>query len=87
MFQILLINLYQDKKKDKEKNKNILDSINAFYEGREFILNTFRSGIFPTNEEEGKGLKILSPKQMLQRLPRALAHVKAGNISENFVSS
>ena len=28
---------------------------------------------------EGTGLKILTPKQMLQRLPRALAQVKAGN--------
>ena len=32
----------------------------------------------------GKRLKILSPKQMLQRmLPIAPAQVKAGNISEN----
>ena len=28
--------------------------------------------------------KILSPKQMLQWLPMALAHVKAGNKSDNF---
>ena len=28
------------------------------------------------------GLKILTPKQMLQRLPIALAQVKAGNNSE-----
>ena len=28
-------------------------------------------------------LKILSPKQMLQRLPKALAQIKAGNTSEN----
>ena len=33
----------------------------------------------------GTGLKILTPKQMLQRLPVALAQVKAGNISENLV--
>ena len=32
----------------------------------------------------GTGLKILTPKQLLQRLPRALAQVKAGNNSENF---
>ena len=31
------------------------------------------------NKTEGKGLKILTPKQMLQRLPIALAQVKAGN--------
>ena len=30
----------------------------------------------------GEGLKILTPKQMLQRLSIALAQVKAGNISE-----
>ena len=30
-----------------------------------------------------KGLKILSPKEMLQRLPVAIAQVKAGNTSEN----
>ena len=31
------------------------------------------------NGTKGKGLKILTPKQMLQRLPIALAQVKAGN--------
>ena len=31
----------------------------------------------------GKGRKILTPKQMIQRLPKALAQVEAGNISEN----
>ena len=36
------------------------------------------------NETEVKGLKILTPKQMLQRLPIVLAQVKAGNNSESF---
>ena len=31
-------------------------------------------------------LKILSPKQMLQRLPIALAQVKASNTSENLLN-
>ena len=35
------------------------------------------------NYDTGTGLKILSPKQMLQRLPIALAQVKAGNNSES----
>ena len=30
----------------------------------------------------GEGLKILTPKQMRQRLPIVLAQVKAGNTSE-----
>ena len=35
---------------------------------------------------KGTGLKILTPKQMLRRLPIALAQVKAGNNSENFLN-
>ena len=34
----------------------------------------------------GEGLKILTPKQMLQSLPTALAQVKAGNTSENLLN-
>ena len=34
------------------------------------------------NETKGTGIKILTSKQMLQRLPIALAQVKAGNNSE-----
>ena len=37
-------------------------------------------------QQKGKGLKILTPKQMLQRLPIALAWVKAGNMSENLLN-
>ena len=37
-------------------------------------------------EQEGTGLKILTCKQMLQRLPIALAQVKAGNDSENLLN-
>ena len=32
------------------------------------------------------GLKILTPKQMLQRSPIALAHIKAGNNSESLLN-
>ena len=35
---------------------------------------------------KGTGLKILTPKQILQRLPIALAQVKAGNNSENLLN-
>ena len=34
------------------------------------------------NPTEGKGVKILTPKQMLQRSPIPLAQVKAGNNSD-----
>ena len=35
---------------------------------------------------EGKGVAILTPQQMLQRLAIALAQVKAGNNSENLLN-
>ena len=35
---------------------------------------------------KGAGLEILTPKQMLQRLPIALAQVKAGNNSESLLN-
>ena len=38
------------------------------------------------NETEGKGPKILTPKQMLQRLPIVLAQVKSGNNSESLLN-
>ena len=35
---------------------------------------------------KGTGLKILTPKQILQRLPITLAQVKAGNNSESLLN-
>ena len=50
------------------------------------ILNDFRSGTFPVKKKQGKALKTLTPKQMLQRFPIALAQVKSGNTSENLLN-
>ena len=57
------------------------------------LLNSFKSKIFLAkstgtglfNTDNSK-LKVLTPKQMLQRLPIALAQVKAGNNSENLLN-
>ena len=38
------------------------------------------------NVFDRKPIKILTPKQMLQRLPKALAQEKAGNTSENLIN-
>ena len=38
------------------------------------------------NRTSGKGLKVLTPKQMVQRLLIALAQVRAGNNSENLLN-
>ena len=64
-----------------------------FYNVRETVLNAFKRKIFLRNSE-GTGtlnsdhskLKILTPKQILQRLPIALAQVKSGNNSENLLN-
>ena len=72
-------------KEEEDEKRNIFDSVNALYEGRE-TLNAFRSGILLIKATKGEGLKILTPKQMLQRLPIALAQVKAGNTSGNLLN-
>ena len=50
----------------------------------EFKLKNFFSNI--NNQQKGAELKILTPKQMLQRLPIVLAQVKGGNNSENLLN-
>ena len=52
------------------------------------VFKAFESGIFlkPKKSKQGKGLKILTPKQMLQRLLIALAQMKAGNNSEDLLN-
>ena len=64
-----------------------------FSEGREKILDAFESNIFLTkskiadilNPDHSK-LTVLTPKQMPQGLPIALAQVKAGNNSESLLN-
>ena len=40
----------------------------------------------PAKKQEGTGLKILTPNQMLKKLPIALAQIKTGNNSKNFLN-
>ena len=60
------------------------------YESQVFIklLNDYSSIVSEAKHKAkyGKGLKILTPQQMLQTLPIALAQVKAGNTSENLLN-
>ena len=73
-------------KEDKDKKQDAFGRISALYEGPELTLNTFRSAIFPIKDKQGEGLKILTPKQMLQKLPKASAQVKAGYPSETLLN-
>ena len=52
------------------------------------LFNNYSKIVFETKYKTkyGEGLKILTPKQMLQRLPIALTQVKAGNTSENLLN-
>ena len=77
----------QEKKQEKEI---VLENLYNFFEGREKVLDAFESKIF-SMKPKGAGilnlnhskLKVLTPKQMLQRLPIALTQVKAGKNSES----
>ena len=80
----------QEKKQEKE---TVLENLYNFFEGREKILDAFESKIFSTKSKvagflnlDRSKLKILTPKQMLQRLPMVLAQVKAGNNSGSLLN-
>ena len=72
----------------KKLKEDVLASALSLYRGRELVCKVCQSGIFPKPEEsqEGEGLKILTPNQMLKRLPIALAQIKAGNNSESLLN-
>ena len=79
------------KPRDPEKRRlraDVLNSVTGLVNGREVVLTAVKSGIFQVSKEsqEGKGLKILKPNQMLKRLPIALAQVQAGNNSERLLN-
>ena len=77
------------------QQKETISNLVKFYNSREEVINFFTDCVeilydanlnAKQNETEGKGFKILTPKQMLQRLPIALAQVKAGNNSESLLN-
>ena len=75
------------------KQRKFLANINMLYNARndaiEFI-EDYGSMILEAKklarEHEGTGVKILTPNQMLKRLPIALAQVQAGNNSESLLN-
>ena len=81
--------------KKTDNQKEVIRNLENFYLSREEVINFFRDygemvldAAYKSkeNETKGTGLKILTPKQMLQRLPIALAQVKAGNNSESLLN-
>ena len=77
-----------------DNQKRTLANINIFYNARENgiqFIKDYGSMILEARslaieEQKGKGLKILTPNQMLKRLPVALAQIKAGNNSESLLN-
>ena len=65
-------------KEGKDKKRDIYKRAYALYEDRELTLNVFKSGTFPIKATQGKGLKLVTPKQLLHK-------VKAGSPSENLL--
>ena len=76
---------------EKKVKEDVLNSERALLKGREMVFKALESGIFLKPEElkqskKGTGLKILTPEQMLQRLPITFAQIKAGNNSESLLN-
>ena len=80
-----MINKDQDQRKVGKKI-NAFESVYACYKGRKLTGNSSKSEIFPIKSTQGKWINILTPKQMVQRLPISLAQVNAGSISENLLN-
>ena len=81
--------------KKTAEQKETINNLEKFYYSREKVINFFRDYTemlsdanyhAKQNKTKEKGLKILTPKQMLLRLPIALAQVKAGNNSESLLN-
>ena len=75
------------------KQKKTLANINMLYNasnGAIKLIEAYGSTILEAKklarEQERTGLKILTPNQMLKRLPIALAQVNAGNNSESLLN-
>ena len=79
-------------KNRSEEQQNTMDNIENLYNARQEVVKMFNDyarnmsrNIYDSKQEE-TGLKILTPKQMLQRLPISLAQIKAGNNSQSLLN-
>ena len=81
-----------DTKDKSEEQKKTIGNIKNLHNSRQEVVKMFNdyarnmSRNIYDSKQEGKGLKILTPKQMLQRLPIALAQIKVGNNSQSLLN-
>ena len=83
MFKLDLSEIKTESKKSPHQ-KDILKNITTLFSFTRKIIVFFRDFFFSLSEAKykakyGEGLKMLTSKQMRERLPIALARVKAGN--------
>ena len=77
-----------------DNQKKVLANAYILFNGRNSAIKfiedhgsiTLEAKRLAKEEQEGKGLKILTPNQMLKRLPITLAQIKAGNNSESLLN-
>ena len=94
-FKLYLGEIKKGAKKSKEQ-RNTSYNIEMLFKARNEAINFYddyslmmpeaRTKSKQNNTTKGTKLKILTPKQMLQRLPIALAQVKADNNSQNLLN-
>ena len=85
-FNSILGKIKKGGKKSKAQ-KNVIYNVDMLYNARKEAITFFDDYFSMVSEAKLKatkvtGFKILTPKQIFQRLPIALAQVKAGNNSE-----
>ena len=90
VFKSYLNKISKGKQKSKEQ-KSVLENTKFLYKPREAVIKLFNDYSSIVSEVKyksihGEGLKILTPKQILQRLSIALTQVRAGNTSENLLN-
>ena len=77
-----------------DNQKKVLANANILFNGKnsaikfieDYVSMILEAKRLAKEEQEGKGLKTLTPNQMLKRLPIALAQVKAGNSSDSLLN-
>ena len=79
--------------KKSSAQKKVIKNVEKFRGSRQTVINFYKNyssmtinAAYDKKQQEGKGLKIPTPKQILQRLPIALAKIKAGNNSESLLN-
>ena len=73
--------------------KKVIKNIEKFRDSRQAVINSFKgyssmviNAAYDAKQQTGTGFTILTLKQMLQRLPIALAQISASNNSESLLN-